>query len=797
MNLRGGFSVPREFMTGFPHFSKVRFTGKFPIAEIDFFDERFPGDLNLLAFNPFIPGNDFDSSIPAAFFSLTVKNTTSEQLRYTIASAVAIPAAPGKNQSKFGNSKGYSLLHLTDHKTPKSAFEYGDICVATDAEAVSFQEYWFRGIWFDNLSKYWHDFSSFGPLKNRTYLENEIPYSKSDTPQDHALLAGHVEVKPGETRTIRFIISWNYPNMTDYWHRSIVGHGSRSTDQGIEKNGPEMWKNYYATVFADSRESATYSLSNWSKLYETTVLFQDALFSSTLPGEVLDAVSGNISILKSPTVLRLEDGSFYGFEGLKLDEGCCEGSCTHVWNYAYALPFLFPQLERSMRDLDYQYNFGVDGDMSFRLQLPLGSERQQFRPCADGQFGSIIKMYREWKISGDSAWLRFHWEKIKKNIEFAWSSNNLDRWDRDKDGILEGRQHHTLDMELFGPNSWLTGFYLCALKAAAEIAEYFGEIATANEYRALFKQGKTWADKNLFNGEYYFHKIDIRDKQILDPYISTDSKETYGDGRSRTTQYWDPEYQELKYQVADGCGIDQVLAQWHANLVGLGEVFDPVQVKSGLRSIYRYNFKSMREHVNPARIYALNDEKGLLICTYPDKKPGLPITYGEEAMNGYEYQAACHMIQIGMIDEGLEIVRAIRDRYRGVNRNPWNEVECGYNYARSMASYALLISLSGFEYDMTCGHIGFNPKTEQKQFRCFFSLGKVWGTIQIEEASVRLDVLWGGIQLQSFSCSKFGSMQAGRILLGKKELKFSQSGKNIKFNEELNVIAGQTIAAIL
>ena len=85
MNLRGGFSVPREFMTGFPHFSKVRFTGKFPIAEIDFFDERFPGDLNLLAFNPFIPGNDFDSSIPAAFFSMTVKNTTSEQLRYTIA----------------------------------------------------------------------------------------------------------------------------------------------------------------------------------------------------------------------------------------------------------------------------------------------------------------------------------------------------------------------------------------------------------------------------------------------------------------------------------------------------------------------------------------------------------------------------------------------------------------------------------------------------------------------------------------------------------------------------------------
>ena len=98
---------------------------------------------------------------------------------------------------------------------------------------------------------------------------------------------------------------------------------------------------------------------------------------------------------------------------------------------------------------------------------------------------------------------------------------------------------------------------------------------------------------------------------------------------------------------------------------------------------------------------------------------------------------------------------------------------------------------------MTRGHIGFNPKTEQKEFRCFFSLGKVWGTVQIEETSVRLDVLWGEIQLQSFSCSKFASMQVGRILLGKKELKFSQSGKNIKFNEELNVMAGETIVAII
>ena len=205
---------------------------------------------------------------------------------------------------------------------------------------------------------------------------------------------------------------------------------------------------------------------------------------------VLEAVSANLSTLKSPTCLRLEDGSFYGWEGCGCVEGCCEGSCTHVWNYAQALPFLFPSLERSMRDLDFRYNMRDDGGMVFRLQLPLGRERGVFRPCVDGQFGGVMKLYRDWKICGDTEWLRSHWDAVKKNIAFAWAPTNADGWDRDQDGILEGRQHHTLDMELFGPNSWLTGMYLGALKAAAEMADTLGDTEAEDRYRALFKRGQ-------------------------------------------------------------------------------------------------------------------------------------------------------------------------------------------------------------------------------------------------------------------------------------------------------------------
>ncbi len=398
-------------------------------------------------------------------------------------------------------------------------------------------------------------------------------------------------------------------------------------------------------------------------------------------------------------MLRLEDGTFYGWEGCHPSAGCCEGSCTHVWNYQQALPFLFPRLERSMRDADYAYNLRPDGGMPFRLQLPIGSAPWEFRPCADGQFGGILKLYRDWKISGDSEWLRKLWPAAKQSLEFAWSKRNIDRWDPDKSGVLWGRQHHTLDMELFGPNSWLTGMYLGALKAGAEIAEALGDDAAAAEYRDIFARGKAWADEHLFNGEYYFQRIDLGDRSIIESY----EDDLVIQGGSALQAYWTGEHQEIKYQIGEGSSIDQVLAQWHASLYGLGEIFDPEQVKQANAAIFKYNFiPLMRDAYNPDRLYCLNDEGGLVICAWPQgvRQPVIPAPYSQETMNGFEYSAAIHMIMTGLVDEGMTCVEAVRMRYDGERRNPWNEFECGSNYARSMASYALLNAFSGFEFDM-------------------------------------------------------------------------------------------------
>ncbi len=764
-----GFGPARENLAGMPHFRDCEFRGEFPIASLTFKERKFPGRVRMTAFNPFIPLKDEDSGLPAAFFEIEVTNTTKKPLTYTIAGTLRNPL-PANNLNGLRKRTKLTALRLTSDALDPNDVAYGDLTLATDAADVSQQRYWFQStpLWFSDLEVYWRDFTSPGKLEDRRYSADTAGQNT------HGTIAAHLRLPPGKTARVRFVISWNFPNCENHWD---PGAPERARKTGVSPT----WKNYYATVFKDSNATASYCLKNWNRLYRETLTFKEALFSSDLPPAALDAVSANLSILKSPTVLRLEDGTFYGWEGCHASAGCCEGTCTHVWNYAQALPFLFPKLERSIRDSDFAYNQDPEGGMSFRMQLPLGSGRSRFRPCADGQFGGVIKTYREWKISGDTDWLRSLWPAVKKSIEFAWSPKNEDRWDPEKTGVLHGRQHHTLDMELFAPNSWLTGFYLAALKAGAEMAEHLGDNDAASEYRALFARGKRWVEDHLFNGEYYHQRLDLKDKSIPDNFDASDA-------------YWDEEHGEIKHQIGDGCGIDQVLAQWHADLYGLGAIFDPRRTKTALRSLFKHNFKrSMRDFYNPCRIYSLNDEAGLVICDWPEgrRKPMVPVPYASETMNGFEYAAAVHMIQSGMVKQGMQVVAAVRARYDGEKRNPWNEFECGSNYARSTASYSLLNAFSGFQFDMVAGLVGFHPiQPKNGRFKCFWSLNSGWGVLEMRPREVVLRVLYGSLTLERLDLPFLRGRKVKSVSWGKRKLGFEHRSGMIELRKPVQIRPG-------
>lgn len=740
-----GFGPDIYTMQGFPHFRDSEFKGEFPIAEITFSDETFPGKVVLTAFNPFIPLDSKNSSLPGAFFEISYLNETGDDVTFESFFVVANPFKSTRNEAKTTND--ISSVTLYHAGVEKSDLEYGDITLACkNADRV--QEYWYRGKWQDGILTYWQEISGNG-LTQRTYTQ---PHGR-----DHCVISKKDIISDNNKAGHRYVLTWNVPNCNNHW-------------SATEEKKKETWKNYYATIFKNSLESAVYSAENFDTLYMRTLDFKNELFSSTVDPVILDAISSTMSVIKTPTVKRLENGEFYGFEGLHQQVGSCEGSCQHVWNYAYALCFMFPDLERSMRDLEFKYTLMENGGSIFRLGLPLGELHEFKKPCLDGQMGTIIKIYREWKISGNNKWLEDNWDNVEKLISFAWSDKNEDEWDRNKDGVLEGRQHHTLDMELFGPSSWLEGFYLAALRAASEMAEFLGYTDKAKEYTELFNKGCKWTKENLFNGEYFIQKVDLKDKSIPEHFACLDD-------------YWNDEQEEIKYQIGEGSEIDQLCGQWHASINGLGYVFDKEQISTALKSMLKYNFKeTLRNYPNPFRLYGLNDESGSVICEYPQhvNKPFIPVPYCNECMHGFEYQFAGLLMSEGYIDEGIKVVKSIRDRYNGENRNPFNEMECGSNYARSMASFAILPILSGFVFDLPNKKIGFNPKVNKDNFKAFFSLGTGWGNVEIN-SSTTINLKEGSLTLTTLEFPYLS--KAEKLIIDGKETAFEFKDGCLSFDE--------------
>ena len=415
--------------------------------------------------------------------------------------------------------------------------------------------------------------------------------------------------------------------------------------------------------------------------------------------------------VRSQTCFRLEDGRFLGFEGCFDDAGSCEGTCTHVWSYAYTVSALFPSLEREARRIELALETDDTGYMSFRAHRPFGTEfvwpwgDQRPEAAIDGQMGTVLRAWREWRLSGDRAWLEPLWPGIQRAMRYA-----AEHWDTDGDGVPDGRQHNTYDIEFHGPNPLSAIYYLAGLRAFEELARVMGDEAVAAEARALFERASPRTDELLWDGEYYVQRIEDVDAH--------------------------------RYQHGLGCLADQLLGQLHARLLGLGDLLPPDHVRSAIGAVFRHDFRrDFRDHVNAQRTYVLNDEAGLVLCSWPKGgRPRLPFVYSDEVWTGIEYQVAAHLVLEGLVDEGLEVVRAVHARHDGVRRNPWDEVECGHHYVRSMASWALLLAFSGATADVASGTLGFAPRWSEDDFRCLFTAGTAWGTYRQRRTADGLEV---------------------------------------------------------
>lgn len=488
------------------------------------------------------------------------------------------------------------------------------------------------------------------------------PPSPDDT-WDGSLTA-RVRLAPGETKHVRFLMTWLFP-----WIDAKVA--------GWEWRGaqPPLIRTHLSTRFEDAVGVAEHVIPRLDQLRARSLDFVQSVLKKNAPDAIKEAALFNLAHLKSHTVMRIEDGTLMGFEGCNATTGCCMGSCTHVWNYEESLVDLFPDLHRSMLEAHLKAGLTASGGERFRIVLPLIQDTENTGgAAADGQMGLIVRIWEQYAKRGDRAWLLEKYPQARKLLEFAWLPGG---WDADKDGVMEGCQHNTYDVEFFGPNPMCTVYYLAAIKAVSEMAKLAGDDEYAEQLSAMAKSGATWIDQNLYNGEYYEQRIEPMAGKPVVPMTSL----------TGVSDRKDP-----PHQLGSGCLIDQLVGQYKAHRAGLGAVVDGYHALNTLRSIYKYNYKpSLADHVNNMRTYATPDEGGTVICTYPrGGRPEAPIPYWGECMTGFEHQLGVILLDYGLKDEAVAVIKAIRDRHTGDNRNPFNEPECGSFYARSMAAWALL-----------------------------------------------------------------------------------------------------------
>ncbi len=513
------------------------------------------------------------------------------------------------------------------------------------------------------------------------------------------------------------------------------------------------YKPWYASKFKNLDEVAKYWTLHYADLKRNSELFRDAFYASTLPPEVLEAVAANLTILKSPTVLRQFDGRLWGWEGCNDNSGCCAGSCTHVWNYAQAIPHLFPALERTLRETEFKVSQNKEGHQIFRTNLPISEAIHDFYAASDGQLGGIMKIYREWRISGNTDWMKALYPYVKQSLDYC-----IEAWDPKHQGALEEPHHNTYDIEFWGPDGMCTSFYLGALTAFVEMSKAANE--PHETYTTLLSKGKKYMETDLFNGEFFNQKIKWTGLRAADPVEA--SKKSMGGIYSKEAMDI-LQIEGPKYQYGTGCLSDGILGMWMATVCGLKEPIDNSKVKSHLVAVHQYNLKTdLTDHDNPQRpTYAAGKDGGLLLCTWPKGgKLSLPFVYSNEVWTGIEYQVASHLMFKGEVKKGLDIVRECRKRYAGDVRNPFNEYECGHWYARAMSSYALLEGLTGVRYDAVDRTLYIDSRIGD--FTGFLSVETGFGNVGLKNGHPFANLVFGKIDIKKVLVSGVEQQMMGQ-----------------------------------
>ena len=570
-------------------------------------------------------------------------------------------------------------------------------------------------------------------------------------------LTKELEIGAGDEETVKFVVSWYYPNIG-------TGEGAMKGLKGMDDQ-----THYYDKFFKSSADAAQYVAKNYDRLSSMTKEWVDTWYDSSLPNWFLDRTFLNTSTLATTVWHRFYnpkdaqlDGRAYCWEGAYLGDG----SCTHVLHYEQAMGRIFPDVTSDMREkVDYGIAFDDKiGYIKYRAEYGYG-HHYGFDHAVDGHAGTILRMYREYTMNSDKDFLVRNWTKVKKSIQCLIDQDT--RETGKADGIIEERQYNTLDRVWHGKVPWISGLYNSVLLAGVEMAKDMNEPELAKKYADIAAKGKVSLGK-LYDGEYFIQHVDPAHQGTPNSNI--------------------------------GCHIDQLLGEYWAEQNNLPSVFEEDKAQSALESIFKYSFLKdigswqKNAKVKPRRFFSLPGEAGTTMCSFPKgssqtgtAKEGVIGGYFSEAWTGQEHAVAALMIDRGMIKEGLAIIKAVHDRYGADKRNPYNEVEYGNHYTRAMSGYAPFVSATGFKYHALKQMIGFEPKMNADNFKSAFISGEAWGSysqkIEGDELNAKIENKFGKLSVKTielsspFKVSDVDVSNGG--FFGGKSATFTQNGDDV------------------
>jgi non-lysosomal glucosylceramidase len=729
---------------GLPRFREAEFEALYPFGRLRLRDPDCPIAVELEAFNPLIPTAVDESCIPGALLRYRLANNGDEPVRAMIFGVCSNFLSPYRHVvdgsiqvAAKGTLRGAVLRSVGVGAGEEGAGQIGLFAVGDEAVV---RPSWPLHDWKDSLLQFWDDVLGSGTL---------TPTIGSVAGLAVASVGRALVVNPGDEEVADFVLSWAFPNRREWPGAALeVTGGDASSPRPVVGN-------YYATVYPDVVETAGVLIGRRAELRSRTLAFSSALKESALPPAVSEAALDTLVALRSETTFLTAAGQLAGWEGCNDVVGSCHGSCTHVWNYEWATAVLFGDLARTMRDAEFGRALGADGHMSFRIGLTAETGRSWELAAADGQLGTIVKAYREWQLSGDDKWLHDLWPSIRSALRYAWTESG---WDSEARGVADGCLHHTLDVEYIGPNPLTQFWYLAALRAGEQLAAHVGDTEFSDKCRDLFASGRRFIDQELFRDGFYIQRRELAARHphigpdvALDEWIAElrpssghDDDESHDDSRepdpaaapTRLRSDWLRSTIEsggdVPHQLDGGCLADQLLGDVSSQLCGLGPVADPDHIREAARSIWIYNHvDDFRSVDNVYRTFSLNGEAGIRLIAYPHgNRPRRPPPYFTETFTGSEYIAAASLILAGFREEGARVVAEVRQRYEGWNRNPFDEAECGHHYARSMASWAVVMAESGCRYSAVTGELTVRVAAQPSTWP--WASGRAFGTITTE-----------------------------------------------------------------